>query len=115
VPAAGARRATEASRERPGAGGAARPFHDDDLILEVIAERIAAAAAAMPRICPWCVATLANGSAFCSDICREDYRRKLMPKPEGRLSMVSSAARVRRRREDIAKSARWQQEHRRAS
>jgi hypothetical protein len=93
VPAAGALRPPAAAAqgcERPGAGGAVRPFPDSaDELIEEIAERIAREAAAMPRICPWCVVTLANGAAFCSPTCQEDYHRKLMPIPFAR-SMVGS-------------------------
>jgi hypothetical protein len=92
VPGADAHPAAEAQggRQRPGFGGAGRPFPDAELILEEIAERIAAEAAALPRICPWCVATLANGGeAFCGDYCREEYLRKIMP-PKGREQVAPS-------------------------
>jgi hypothetical protein len=119
VSAAGAHRAAAAARarERPGPGGAVRPFHesepDDDLILEALAERIAREAEALPRICPWCVKTLANGSAWCDGECEREWRRRLMPLPhrdESRMN-VPSMARIVKRKADVAKSAAWREAH----
>jgi hypothetical protein len=32
----------------------------------------------------WCLARLANCSAFCGDVCRESYEKKLIPPPFAR-------------------------------
>jgi hypothetical protein len=76
--APGARRAAagEACGGRP---GGRRPFPDDDDLIDEIAARIAAEAASLRKICPWCVATLKNGEAFCSPYCAEMYEKRLMP------------------------------------
>jgi hypothetical protein len=38
-------------------------------------------AEAMPRVCPWCCATLpADTEGCCDPYCREQYERKLMPR-----------------------------------
>jgi hypothetical protein len=121
VPAAGAHGEAEAQggRERPGPGGAGRPFckttdpDDADVILEQIAERIAAEAEAMPRVCPWCISMLSNGAAFCSPVCQEDYHRKLMPRPQrgGERVIIPSFERVAKRRRDPARAAAWRAGH----
>ena len=52
---------------------------EGEALLEALAERIAQEVEAMPRACPWCLAGLANGEAFCNSHCAEEYRRKLLP------------------------------------
>ena len=82
----------KSKRRKPRANGPAVPekprdpflIPDDELIIEELAERIAREVEARPPACLWCVATLANGSAFCSPTCQEDYHRKLMPRPFAR-------------------------------
>jgi hypothetical protein len=55
---------------------------DDDALIEELVERIVAEAEAMPRVCPWCCATLGDESAgFCNSHCAEQYRRKILPRP----------------------------------
>jgi hypothetical protein len=116
MPAAGARREAEArgSCQRPGAGGAARPFPGDDELIEELAERIAREVEARPPACAWCVKTLANGALFCSDVCSESYAQKLMPTPFARSrygSIIPDAARIMKRRRDMARAAAWRAEH----
>jgi hypothetical protein len=120
VPAAGARQAAARGvSERPGPGGAGRPFceaadSDPDVILEQIAERIAAEVEARPPACLWCLARLTNCSAFCGDVCREDYHRKLMPPPFARStvgSIIPDVARVAKRKRDVARAAAWRAAH----
>jgi hypothetical protein len=82
VPSASARREAEAEGgcEWPsGPGGAARPFPDADVILEQIAERIAAEVEARPPACLWCLARLNNGAAFCSPTCQGRFPPRPRP------------------------------------
>jgi hypothetical protein len=107
------------SARRPGGGGAGRPFPDaeapDDAdVIEAVLERIVAEAEERSRFCPWCLARLENGSAWCGDVCREDYTRKLMPTPFARSIdglIIPSFARIVQRKKDIARSAAWREAH----
>jgi hypothetical protein len=112
VSATGAHSAAEAQggSERAGRGGAARPFPDpDELILEAIAERIAAEVEARSQFCPWCLTRLTNCSGFCNDICRDGYAKLMPPPMRGRA--CPSAARVVQRRRDLAMAAAWAEAH----
>jgi hypothetical protein len=120
VPGADPHRAAEAQggHERPGLGGAGGPFPDaaepDDAVIEAVLDRIVAAAEARSQFCPWCLARLENCSAFCSPVCEEDYRRKLMPLPFARSthgSIIPDMARIVKRKKDLARAAAWRAEH----
>jgi hypothetical protein len=115
MPGEGAYGEAEAAHQRPGQGGAGRPFPDsDDDLIEAIAERIAATVETMPKACRWCVRTLANGSAWCDGECEREWRKRLMPHPhrDEPREHVADAARIRRRKADLARAAAWRAAHR---
>jgi hypothetical protein len=51
-----------------------------DAILEAIVERIAREIEERPPVCAWCLARC-NGSGFCNDYCRDQWRKHIMPWP----------------------------------
>jgi hypothetical protein len=76
------RRPELAERAEIGASADLSAAIDDDEILDQLIDRIVAEVEQRPLACLWCLISLPGcGGSFCSDYCREQYFKKLVPPP----------------------------------